>query len=81
MTASDASDPGHTGADIQRTRAELADTVHALAAKTDVKARGLDSARRSKAVLGNSWSVRPRRCAARAQPCSGQHANGRTEQD
>ncbi|MBM0255639.1 DUF3618 domain-containing protein [Micromonospora sp. 4G55] len=48
MTASESSDPDRTRADIERTRADLADTVQALAAKTDVKARGRDSARQIK---------------------------------
>ncbi|MEO3779479.1 DUF3618 domain-containing protein [Micromonospora sp. B11E3] len=48
MTANDSSDPDRTLESIQRTRADLADTVHALAAKTDVKARGRDSANQVK---------------------------------
>ena len=50
MTASDAgpatppTDPDSLRADIAQTRAELGDTVEALAAKVDVKARAKDKA-------------------------------------
>jgi hypothetical protein len=41
-------DPAAIRADIERTRAELGDTVEALAAKTDVKARAQDAAHAAK---------------------------------
>jgi hypothetical protein len=44
MTANGSSDPDRTREDIEKTRAELGATVQALAAKTDVKARGRDRA-------------------------------------
>ncbi|MGK5671760.1 DUF3618 domain-containing protein [Micromonospora sp. URMC 106] len=44
MTANGSSDPDRTRQDIEKTRAELGATVRALAAKTDVKARGRDRA-------------------------------------
>ncbi|MEU8264105.1 DUF3618 domain-containing protein [Micromonospora sp. NPDC048999] len=48
MTASESTDPERIRRDVEGTRAELADTVQALAAKTDVKARGRDSANQIK---------------------------------
>ncbi|WP_243710415.1 DUF3618 domain-containing protein [Micromonospora sp. KC213] len=45
------SDPDRRRQEVERTRAELSSTVQALAAKTDVKARGRDSARQIKSRL------------------------------
>ncbi|MGN9768458.1 DUF3618 domain-containing protein [Micromonospora sp. SD12] len=44
MTPNASSDPDRTRADIEATRAELGATVQALAARTNVRARGRDSA-------------------------------------
>ncbi|MEV4465475.1 DUF3618 domain-containing protein [Micromonospora echinofusca] len=45
MTPSVSSDPDRTRAGIEATRAELGATVQALAARTNVRARGRDRAR------------------------------------
>jgi len=47
-------DPAAIRADIERTRAELGDTVEALAAKTDVKARAQDAAHAAKVRVQDS---------------------------
>ena len=47
-------DPDAIRADIERTRAELGDTVEALAAKTDVKARAHDAAQAAKVRVEDS---------------------------
>jgi Protein of unknown function (DUF3618) len=47
-------DPAAIRADIERTRAELGDTVEALAAKTDVKARAQDAAHTAKVRMQDS---------------------------
>ncbi|MFE9205410.1 DUF3618 domain-containing protein [Micromonospora sp. NPDC007230] len=52
MMADANSDPDRTSEDVEKTRAELGATVQALAAKTDVKARGRDSALQIKNRVG-----------------------------
>jgi hypothetical protein len=47
-------DPDAIRADIERTRAELGDTVQALAAKTDVKARAQDAVQAAKVRVQDS---------------------------
>ncbi|MEU2615669.1 DUF3618 domain-containing protein [Micromonospora sp. NPDC007271] len=51
MMADANSDPDRINEDVEKTRAELGATVQALAAKTDVKARGRDSALQIKSRL------------------------------
>lgn len=53
-------------AEIAETRAQLGDTVEALAAKTDVKARAKEAAEGAKARLGGTVSTGARVVHARA---------------
>ena len=54
VSASGTRTPGQIQADIERTRAEVGDTVEALAEKTDVKARVHDRVEEVKAKVADS---------------------------
>ncbi|MFI5838989.1 DUF3618 domain-containing protein [Catenuloplanes sp. NPDC051500] len=58
-------------AEIQRTRAELGDTVQALAAKADVKARAKDQVEQTKAAMAARVNDAKDAVTSRAQEAAG----------
>ncbi|MEU4780248.1 DUF3618 domain-containing protein [Micromonospora sp. NPDC023633] len=69
MTPNESSDPDRTRADIEATRAELGATVQALAARTNVRARGRNRAldiggRARQRLTGSAQAVRERTAQA-----------------